>query len=196
MTTDLGANPILPVVLVGGRSTRFGRDKLLEPFGPDSAPLVHMPIGALRAVFGPRVHVVGMCDPRVAQLADGVIPDQHPGVGPLGGILSALERGGDVFVLAGDMPGVVPGDVRAVLDAAAHAPLAWAVLGATDRLHPCLGLYRAAALPTLRAKVRAGDLRLSTALPADHIAGVRLPSAAGMNVNSPGDIGAPGAASG
>lgn len=192
MTTELGASPILPIVLVGGRSTRFGRDKLLEPFGPDAAPLVRVPIDALRAVFGARVHVVGECDPRVAQLADGVTSDRYPGLGPLGGILSALEPGGEVFVLAGDMPGIVPDHVRAVLNAAAHTPHAWAVLGETDRLHPCLGLYRPAALPTLRAKVRAGDLRLSTVLPADRISSVRLPAAAGKNVNAPGDLTGPG----
>ncbi len=54
---------IQPVVLVGGRSTRFGRDKLREPVGCAREPLVQRPIRALRAVFGPRVMLVGECHP-------------------------------------------------------------------------------------------------------------------------------------
>ena len=46
---------IQPIVLVGGSSRRFGRDKLREPVaGPDGSVgwLVDRPIAALRGVFG------------------------------------------------------------------------------------------------------------------------------------------------
>ena len=58
---------IQPVVLVGGKSRRFGRDKLREPIGESRAEwLVDRPIRALREVFGARVAVVGECDADVA----------------------------------------------------------------------------------------------------------------------------------
>ena len=40
---------ITPIVLVGGKSRRFCRDKLIEPIG-DSV-LVALPINVLRSVF-------------------------------------------------------------------------------------------------------------------------------------------------
>ena len=83
---------VQPIVLVGGKSRRFGRDKLREPWGSDGRVLVQYPIEALRGVFGRRVKLVGACDPTVEQLADGVIADLHPGVGPMGGIVSALAQ--------------------------------------------------------------------------------------------------------
>ena len=47
MTDDLPISrafleSVLPVVLVGGKSRRFGRDKLVEPWG--GHPIVHKPI--------------------------------------------------------------------------------------------------------------------------------------------------------
>ncbi len=80
---------IQPIVLVGGSSRRFGRDKLREPLG--GGWLVDRPIAALREVFGGHVRLVGACHPEVARRGDGVIPDSHPGTGPVGGIVSALE---------------------------------------------------------------------------------------------------------
>src|SRR5262245_5365872 len=86
----LDLSTIHPVVLTGGRSTRFGSDKLRARLDDDGTLLIDRPIAALRAVFGPRVALVGDCDPAVAARADLIIRDLHPGRGPIGGILSAL----------------------------------------------------------------------------------------------------------
>ena len=56
---------IQPVVLVGGQSSRFGRDKLIESVHGEL--LVSRPINALRAVFGNRVAIVGECDQQVME---------------------------------------------------------------------------------------------------------------------------------
>src|SRR5690606_32636942 len=131
-TTDVEREPIQPVVLVGGRSRRFGRDKLREPV--EDGWLVDAPIRALRAVFGPVVAAVGACDPEVAARFDRVIEDRYPGAGPAGGVLSALQAtGGAVFVLAGDLARITEREVRAVMAAAAGAPTAWAVMACGSR---------------------------------------------------------------
>lgn len=193
-----GRHPlILPVVLVGGKSTRFGRDKLREPLGACGTPLVQRPTDALRGAFGPvpGVHVVGACHESVVRLADGQISDEHPGKGPIGGIISALrwwvDKGGSgLFVLAGDMPGFTAADVQVIMDAATAAPDAWAVLAVTDRLHPCVGLYRPAALAPLIDAMEQNQGRLSGAVPDERTVRVACPARAVANVNTPGDLGA------
>lgn len=179
---------VQPIVLVGGQSRRFGRDKLQEPWGSDGRVLVQFPIEALRAVFGHRVKLVGACDSAVERLADGVIPDLHPGTGPIGGIVSALAHwAGPVFVLAGDMPAFGAAEVSDLL---AHAELhsaAHAVWACTDRLHPCAGVYTQHARPTLEACLSSGSRSLLTALDRTAICQVRVGSEAAANVNRPRD---------
>jgi molybdopterin-guanine dinucleotide biosynthesis protein A len=154
---------ILPVVLVGGKSRRFGRDKLLEPLA-NGRLLVDVPIAALRAVFGPRVAACGRCNPEVSARADFQIDDLYPGAGPLGGIVSALAetkaRSMDwIFVLAGDLPGVTQEAVLAILVAQKNAPGAAIVAAHTDRLQPCIALYHRRALDHLLPVISADSQR-------------------------------------
>ncbi len=156
---------IQPIVLVGGKSQRFGRDKLVEPV--EGGLLVERSIRALREVFGPCVALVGECDPRVARLGDTVIPDRYPGRGPAGGILSALESVGarssgpwSVFVLPGDLPNIGPTLVSAILKKSTQVPGAAAILARTDSgLQPCIGMYRQACQIALVSAIPAGELR-------------------------------------
>jgi len=153
---------IRAVVLVGGASSRFGRDKLLEPMG--DGVLVDRPIGVLREVFG-SAGVVGACDGRVAERADFVVDDPYPGKGPIGGVLAALEHaGGAVFVLPGDMPAIDAASVRAILEEAGRHPEAVAVIGRTDRPEPCIGVYRRSALALLAAAIREDRLSIGRAI--------------------------------
>ncbi len=181
---------VQPIVLVGGKSRRFGRDKLCEPWGEPGGVLVQRPIEVLRSIFGPRVKLVGECDPRILPLADGVIIDEHPGVGPIGGIISALKLGpGSVFVLAGDMPNVLTGDVLRTLCAAQQATSAFAALATTDRIHPCAGIYFHAALPSLLGRLSQGAFRLTTALPNQMTVAVPWSSRSAANVNALSELG-------
>jgi molybdopterin-guanine dinucleotide biosynthesis protein A len=181
---------IQPVVLVGGRSTRFGRDKLREPWGVEPARwLVDAPIAALRAVFGARVQLVGACHPDVAGRGDGVIEDHYPGAGPMGGVVSALQEwGGPVFVLPGDLPGITPFGVSLIVEHAAAPPDGVAVTACGERLEPCIGVYRPAARDRMARRI--DDRRTSLHdLLADHErVTVPLPAAELVNVNRPGDM--------
>lgn len=187
MPDELDLQALQPIVLTGGSSRRFGRDKLVEAVG--DGLLVDAPIAALRAVFGRRVAVVGACDARIAARADFVIDDRRPGVGPIGGILSAIEHAGaGVFVLAGDMPGVTAQMVRAVVASAASHPGAAAVMARSDRLEPCVALYRPAAAPYLRASLEAGRGSLHDAIPPDLLRTVVFRHETLASVNTPGDL--------
>lgn len=180
---------VQPVVLVGGRSRRFGRDKLREPWGSDGRVLVQYPIEALRGVFGRRVKLVGPCDPAVEQLADGIIPDLHPGVGPIGGIVSALAQWpGSIFALAGDMPSFAGIEITSILRIAQMHPTAHVVCAFTDRLQPCAAMYSQHARPFLEASVSRGDYKLLSAL--DRVETLPVPVApeTAKNVNVPLDV--------
>ena len=95
-------------VLVGGRSSRMGRDKALLPFRGG----VLAGVGGAGGGNGRRETpcwwaIRTLC--RAAALGYPVIPDLYPGEGPLGGILTALESSASAdwnLVVACDMPGL------------------------------------------------------------------------------------------
>lgn len=182
---------LLPIVLVGGRSTRFGRDKLREPV--EGGWLVDLPVRVLREVFGARVTLVGECDAEVAARGDAHVPDRHPGLGPLGGILTALEATkSGVFVLAGDIPRATPEIVRLIVERAGESPGAMAVLATTTlesgetRAEPCLGVYRTQAAPVLREALERGERSLQRLLVP--LRAELVPVASPGNVNTPDDL--------
>jgi molybdopterin-guanine dinucleotide biosynthesis protein A len=99
-------------------------------------------------------------DPAVAALGVEVWPDRQAGLGPLGGIRTALEGAGEhgyagVLVLACDLPLVGPSLVRAVLAAAAEGEIV-APLGVTGP-EPLCALYPVAALPAVEAALARGQ---------------------------------------
>ncbi len=161
----LPSESIQPIVLVGGKSRRFGRDKLQEPL--EGGLLVEKSIRALREVFGPCVALVGHCDPRIARLGDKVIPDLHAGRGPAGGILGALDFVSadgpipwSVFVLPGDLPNIRSELIRAIVLKGTQVPGAAAVLARTSRgPEPCIGIYRQACKQTLTKAIPEGESR-------------------------------------
>lgn len=187
---------IVPVVLVGGRSQRFGRDKLLEPWGDPPQPLVSHPIAALREVFGARVCLVGACNPRVAMLGDRVLADPNPGVGPIGGILSALLAAHtSILVLAGDMPRVDAAAIRILIAAASVRPEAEVLVArAENRTHPCVGIFRLSAVAGLRAAFARGERALHLALQGAVVQTVDLPPSVLANINTPEEFHANGGA--
>lgn len=109
------------VVLAGGRSSRFGREKLAEVI--DGRPLLEHAIAAVRAL-GPDVDIVVVVAPdaapalpRGARLAH----DERAFEGPLAGLaagLGALAAATDrVIVVGGDQPTLVPDVLRLLLEA-------------------------------------------------------------------------------
>jgi len=98
------------IVLAGGRSSRFGRDKLAELI--DGRPLLDHAIAAVRALTDVIV-VVGASDGD-RSLPDGVtlVHDERPFEGPLVGLDGGLAAVGTavdrVIVVGGDMPTLVP----------------------------------------------------------------------------------------
>ena len=101
---EMTAGTVAAVVLAGGRSSRFGRDKLLEPV--DGRPLLHHAIEAVRP-FASEILVVTRPD-GAPPLPDGVtlVHDAVAFEGPLAGLIAGLAaaRSPIVVVVGGDMP--------------------------------------------------------------------------------------------
>lgn len=180
---------ILPMVLAGGRSSRFGQNKLLASHR--GGLLVDIAIAALRGVFGDPVALVGMCDAAVASRASFVIDDGVVGLGPIGGVMAGLRHAHSrdgVFVLAGDLADISNVDVRLIWEAAERDHGAWATLADSGRLEPCVGVYRPAALKALAEHVERGRRSLHDALPSDRVRRVSIDPARLRNVNTPADL--------
>ncbi len=141
-----------PVVLVGGRSARFGRDKLREPSIRSGRWLIDVAIDALRGATRAPVTLVGSCDPSVAARGDAHFEDDHPAHGPAGGVLTALGRIGDIVVLSGDLQHIGALAVRALLDAARTSD----ALVVRARGEPLVAVYRPALAPRIAERLRGG----------------------------------------
>jgi molybdopterin-guanine dinucleotide biosynthesis protein A len=114
-------NDATGIVLAGGRSRRFGRDKLAEQI--DGRPLLHHAVLRLLEVCE-RVVVVVAADGDEPDLpsADGVfvVRDTSPDEGPLRGLAAGLDESEHALaiVVGGDMPDLQPDVLREMLRAA------------------------------------------------------------------------------
>jgi molybdopterin-guanine dinucleotide biosynthesis protein A len=104
------------VILAGGRSSRFGRDKLAEPI--DGRPLLDHVIDAVRLLAAEILVVAGPdATPAVAgdvRLVHDDVAFEGPLVGARAGLVAASES--IVLLVGGDMPGLVDGVLRSMVD--------------------------------------------------------------------------------
>jgi molybdopterin-guanine dinucleotide biosynthesis protein A len=148
------------IVLAGGRSSRFGRDKLAEPFV--GRPLLDHVIAAALTVT-PDVLVVAAPDTTPA-VPPGVriVHDERAFEGPLAGVAAGLAATyADVaLIMAGDSPTIVPG-VLALLVGALDAGSDAARLAVGDDRPPLpMALRRSVAVAMATALLADGERRL------------------------------------
>ena len=178
------------VVLTGGRSRRFGRDKAMEPV--DGVAMAVRVAAALRAGGAERVTAVGGDAERLAAMGLPVWPDDHPGDGPLGGVLTALGRvvSTVVVVAACDLPWLTGEAVAAVLGAlAAGGDAADVAVARTDRLEPLLAAWRVGPCrPVALAAHASGERAVHRVLAGLRVVEVPLPAGSLRNVNHPEDL--------
>lgn len=146
-------------VLVGGKSSRMGRDKALLP--GRSRYLVEEVADAVEAVVG---NVVLVGEPnRYRALNYRCIADLRPDLGPLSGIETALAstRSELNLVLACDMPAIDGAQLNALLERAAQSPSPCvATRDAQGRVHPLCAVYKREGLPVVRRRLDEGRLAL------------------------------------
>lgn len=167
------------VVLAGGRSARFGRDKLREPYR--GAPLVHHSILALSAVCG---EVLVVAPPGERPDLPGGVPlllqhDVAEGQGPLVAVSNALAnvRTPLALVVGGDMPELAGPVLLEMIRVAEEADVDAIALREGERFRPLPVVLRLGrARPVAAGLVRSGERRLRTLLDALRVAVVDEPT--------------------
>ena len=185
------------VVLAGGRSSRMGAAKAAVAW--EGTTLLLRAIDALAPALG-RIVVVLAPGQRALVLSRDVtlVEDDHPGRGPLEGMLAGLRAlgpgDGPAFVCAVDMPFVGAAFARAVL--AALPPGADAAVPRLDgRAHPLAAAYRPAVTDRVAALLDAGERRVGALLEGITVAWLDARALPGgglslRNVNTPADVAA------
>ena len=138
---------IIGVVLVGGKSRRYGRNKALEVFQGER--LIDRQVRTVRSLF-PEVLVVTNEPELYLHLDVTIVRDVIPRQGPLGGIYTGLifAHGNSVFVTACDMPFVQPPMVRRMVQLAGEYDIV--VPEKEAGLEPLHAIYSSRCLPHIK----------------------------------------------
>ena len=184
---------VTAIVLAGGRSSRFGSPKLAAQLG--GTTLLERAIRAAGSVAD-EIIVAGAPAPGFAAEDRAPIPirsvaDEEQFAGPLAGLAGALRsaKPGLAIVVGGDMPGLVPAVLGAMLERLATDAGADAVLLANPGADPGpdqvpepaprqvlpIALDVAVASDAAQAAVEAGDRSLVRLL--GHLRAVEIPAA-------------------
>jgi molybdopterin-guanine dinucleotide biosynthesis protein A len=188
---------VAAVVLAGGRSARFGRDKLEMVI--DGRTLLGHALDAVRGVADQTVVVAPPGQARAVPFGVRVVHDPHPFEGPLVGLatgMGALDVAVDrVIVVGGDMPTLVPDVLRRLLQELDGAVAA--VLADEHRRRPLpMALHRGPGLATATGLVRAGERSLhalvdalgATVIPVTGWRALDPTGATLLDVDTPGDL--------
>jgi molybdopterin-guanine dinucleotide biosynthesis protein A len=189
---------VTAIVLAGGRSSRFGSDKLSAELG--GRPLLHHAIEAVAAVAGrlivvaaPGVHPA-IPSELVARVR--IVNDPEPFGGPLVGLAAALAAVQTplALVAGGDMPRMVPAVLHRLVSAIGPGHGA-VVLDVPGRLQPLpMAIVAAAALAAVKPILDRGGRSLRELL--DELGASSIPGAAWLTLDPAGativDIDRPG----
>ena len=159
------ANRVSAIVLAGGRSSRFGRDKLAEPVG--GTRLLDRAIAAVRPLAS-EVLVVTAPGGR-PDLPDDVRLVQDPVAfeGPLSGLVTGLDAAREplAIVVGGDSPSLVGAVLASMLDRLDRPGIQAVVLGHEGRPRPLpIAVRREPALVHARELFESGEQRLRSVL--------------------------------
>jgi molybdopterin-guanine dinucleotide biosynthesis protein A len=180
------------IVLTGGASRRMGRDKALLPVGDPPVALARRVADALVAAGCPDIACVGGDLDALVALGLDAVPDDHPGEGPLGGVVTGLRVAAHpmVVVLACDLPRIDGATVRGLIRELQARPTAAAAVPEVDghrQVHA--GAYRRTARAALAAAFDAGERSLTRALaPLEVVAVTHLDPRALVDADHPEDL--------
>ncbi len=162
------------VVLVGGKGSRMGRDKVLLPV--DGRPLILNILQKIAPLFAATL-AVGHHRPEFDELEIVSHPDAVPDRGVLGGIYTGLSltRTPFIFAIASDMPFL---DVDLIMRIAGMRHAADAVVPkGPEGYEPLFAAYSVSCLDPFRENLEKGTLRILAALEGLKVLNPEIPPA-------------------
>ncbi|MEX0821297.1 MAG: molybdenum cofactor guanylyltransferase [Rhodothermales bacterium] len=176
------------LVLAGGQSRRFGRDK--STYVVEGRRMIDRVVSAVRPLVLDVMISVAEKGQAPEGLTGRVVTDAVPGLGPLGGIRSGLSETHTpwLLVVACDMPYVTTDALGGLIKAC--DPGLHAVVATDDdgRRHPLCACFHRSVLRRIDEQVAASELSLHGLLDRLAVREVRLPSEVLRNVNRPRDL--------
>jgi len=144
-------------IQAGGKSKRMGQDKALVPLG--GKPLIEHVLERVRSL-GDEVLITSNRPDSLAYLGIPIHGDPKPGAGALAGLHTALEaaNGEHVLVVACDMPFVEPAFVQYMIQFSSRFDIVIPNVG--DHYEPLLAIYARSLLPTIKATLAQGEMRI------------------------------------
>jgi molybdopterin-guanine dinucleotide biosynthesis protein A len=180
-------------VAAGGRSVRMGRDKALLPWA--GATLLDHALARLRSVCGD-VRILCGPAPRYEDRGAEIVLDRRADAGPLAGLEAALGAapGRPLLLLGVDLPFVTPALLERLSASLGTSDAAVPVVG--GRPEPLCAAYGPGCLPAVRARLDAGERRMTSfwrdvsvrEITEADLAGLGDPTALFRNLNTPSDL--------
>lgn len=187
------------VIQAGGRSSRMGQDKALMPFR--GQPLIARLVSRLRAgaADNPQIYEIAIVANHLEAYRFLGVPlhtDLLPGVGALGGLLTALEvaQSPVIAAVACDMPFLNPRLLLAQWALLLEEDADVVIPRSPEGLEPLHAVYRrSTCLPAVRAALQAGERKMIAWFPAVRVREMTIQEVSAIdpgglaftNVNSP-----------
>ncbi|MBN9349902.1 MAG: molybdenum cofactor guanylyltransferase [Chitinophagaceae bacterium] len=145
-------------ILAGGKSSRMGVDKGLLLFNGE--PLV---LGIIKQLQVPTHEVIIIANnPEYKKFGLPVLSDLIPGIGPAGGIYTALQHSPSekIFVTACDMPFINSAAVDYIIQHSSQAEITIPVF--FGKVQPLFAVYSKNCLMKWKALIESGETRLQS----------------------------------
>ena len=145
-------------IIAGGRSGRFGSDKSLYVY--EGKTLIQYVFDAISPVFSDIV-IIATDSEKFRFLGVPVIPDIIPGLGPIGGIYTAVEKldAERIFIFPCDMPFINTEFVRYMTEIPDIYDIV--VPEVNGRYQPLHAIYSKNCITAIKRNIDAGDNRMS-----------------------------------
>jgi molybdopterin-guanine dinucleotide biosynthesis protein A len=151
------ASTTAAAIVAGGRARRFGgQDK--SRLVVEGRSIIVRQIEILQRVAD-EIFVAGGEPDQYADLGLRVYPDLVPGIGAIGGILTALtvSSAESIVVVACDLPFLESDLLAALVDASAGHDAAW--VRTARGVEPLVACYRRSARDPIRGRIETGQLK-------------------------------------